>query len=97
MKRTLFVPALAVAGLLAAVGCSEEETPAATPTPTEEPKKVEIPPYAPTGEHADAMKAAAADITADNAAEKAKALEAQLDEALKSAEGAKEGAEGEGK
>lgn len=95
MKRTLFVSALALAGLLAA-GCSEEEqAEAQAPADAGAPKKAEIPPYEPTGDHADVMKEAAKDITADNALAQAKALEAKLDGLLKD-DGAKEVASTEG-
>ena len=73
-----------VGALALSAGCPEE-----TPEepPKEEPKpedvKVEIPEYAPTGDHADLKKEAAKDITADNAMDKAKALDTMLDDALK--------------
>ena len=86
MRKSLFVLSLAVAGILSAAGCPEEEEAEATVEAA--PTKAEIPPYAPTGEHAEVMKAAAQGITADNAVEKAKGLEAQLDEALKPKGGA---------
>ncbi|MCP4500304.1 MAG: hypothetical protein GY822_10130 [Deltaproteobacteria bacterium] len=42
-------------------------------------KKVEIPAYEPTGDDAEMKKEGAKDITADNAMEKAKEIEAALD------------------
>lgn len=48
----------------------------------EEAAKVEVPAYAPEGDDAEMKKAGAEGITADNAMEKAKELEKELDEAL---------------
>jgi hypothetical protein len=69
-------------------GCPEEkpEVKDAGAPKKEEPKKPEIPEYAPTGDMADVKKAAAAGITADNAMDKAKALDGSLDEAIKKLE-----------
>lgn len=99
MKKTVQSALLAVAlagGV--SVACSEEAPKEKTkvekpkveePKPKEKPeeKKVEIPAYEPEGEHADVKKEAAAGITAENALEKAKALEAELDKALAGGEG----------
>jgi hypothetical protein len=84
-----------VGALALTAGCPEEK-PEEPPKeePKEEPKAPEIPEYNPTGDHADIKKEAAKDITADNAMDKAKALDGQLDEALKAqAGGGEEAAE----
>lgn len=83
MKTWIWMSALIGLNVSMLVGCSEEAPPpAAEPAPVEEPKKPEIPAYAPTGDLADVKLAAAAGITAENASERAKALEAKLDAAL---------------
>jgi hypothetical protein len=80
-----------VGALALTAGCPEEkpEEPKEEPKP-EEPKKPEIPEYAPTGDHADIKKEAAKDITADNAMDKAKELDSALDGELKKLEGGDE-------
>jgi|GEM_PF-1966695 len=52
----------------------------------EDAKPAEIPAYAPEGDDAELKKEGAKDITADNAAEKAKEIEAALDKAIADAE-----------
>lgn len=79
-----------VGALALTAGCPEEKPEEPKPEEPEEPKKPEIPEYNPTGDHADLKKASAADITADNAVDMAKALDKELDAAIekqKAAEG----------
>lgn len=79
--------ALAAAVGLSLAGCAEEK-PAEEPK-TEEPKeeaKVEVPPYAPTGEHAELKKAGAEGVTVENAADQAKALEEELNKEIQTLE-----------
>ena len=75
---------LAGAFLLGAFGtaCTEEEPPVEVAPVKEEPKEPVIPDYKPVGEYAEIKVAAAQDITKENALEKAKAIEAELDKAL---------------
>ena len=90
-KLTLLGAALLMtAGLM---GCPEDPPP---PPPEPETPKVEeviIPPYNPTGDHADLKKEAAADITKENAEAKATEIEGALDTAIADLEKAKAGAE----
>ena len=71
---------LMTAGLL---GCPEDPPP---PEPEKEepaePEEVIVPPYNPTGDHADLKKEAAAGITKENAEAKANELESELDKAI---------------
>lgn len=81
--------ALAAAVGLSLAGCSEDPPAQETPkqeAPAEEPKKVEIPPYEPTGEHAELKREGAAGVTADNAADQARALEEELNKEIQALE-----------
>ena len=85
VKMALFAAAIAVG----TSACKEEPPPPPPPPPKVEPPPPPPPPpaptipeYAPTGDHADMKKEAAKDITAENAVEKAKALEADLDKQI---------------
>jgi hypothetical protein len=94
-KIRLIASAATIAAALAFTGCPEDK-PAEDPKPAEPApeEKPTIPDYAPTGDHADIKKAAAAGITGDNAMDKAKALGEELDKAIKDLEAPAEGAEG---
>lgn len=94
MNQMIKFALAAVVGLSLA-GCAEDppaepekqEEPAA-PTAAAEPAKAEIPAYEPTGDHAEIKKASASAITADNAADQAKALEEELNKEIQALEAA---------
>lgn len=90
--------ALAAAFSTALLGCTEEapteETVQEEPK-EEEPKAAEVPAYEPTGEHADIKRQAAEGINADNAAETATKLEADLQKQIAGLEAGEGGEAGE--
>jgi hypothetical protein len=89
-KLTLLGSALMMtAGLM---GCPEDPPPP-PPEPEEKPEEVIIPPYNPTGDHADLKKEAAAGINKDNAEAKATEIEGALDSAIADLEKAEAEAE----